>query len=118
MRYSITHAGVPIGTVDLVVDGGRGDGVVSVLPAYDAIKSLVERATKVLADVRDQSRGARDARRAHFRESAALTRHLELHDENGVLVAADYVVLHDEPGAEPQLHAIGMRGHSADSSTG
>jgi len=110
MRYSIIHHGVPIGTVDLKVDGGRANGVVSMLPAYSAIRALVQRATRAVADVRKNSRQARANRREQFREAAELTRHLELLDEQGQHVDTDYIVLHDESDEEPPvLTAIGVR---------
>ena len=110
MRYSITHHGVPIGTVDLKVDGGRADGVVSILPAYAAIRALVQRATKAVADVRNHSRTARANRREQFREAAELTRELELVDDTGHRVDTDYIVLHDESDDDPPvLTAIGVR---------
>lgn len=113
MRYSITHHGVPIGTVDLTVDGGRGDGVVTVLPAYKAIRALVQRATQAVTDVRNHSRTARLNRRERFREAAELTRELALQDEHGQVVETDYIVLRDESDAEPPvLTAIGVHNTS------
>ena len=109
MRYLITHHGVPIGTVDLDLRGGRTDGPVSVLPAYQTIKALVQRVTKALHDVRSRTRGARTDRRERFREAAELTRELELRDEQGQPVVTDYLVLNDEGSEPPMLTAIGMR---------
>lgn len=111
MHCSVTHHGVPIGTVELHLEGGRADGVVDVLPAYDAVRPVVRRASQVIADVRNDSAAARVDRRARFREAAELTRQLELRDDEGHVVAADYIILHDEAGAEsPTLTAIGVQG--------
>jgi len=109
MRFSITHHGVPIGTVDLTVDGGRAEGEVTVLPAYAAIRAVVQRATQAVADVRNHSRSARIDRRERFREAAELTRELALRDEDGHPVASDYIVLNDASDSEPPvLTAIGV----------
>ena len=109
MRFSLTHQGVPIGSVDLALDGGQVEGVVEVLPAYEAVRAIAQRATKALLEVRDRSREARAERREGFREGAELARALELRDAHGDRVPADYVVLHDEPGRDaPLLKVIGV----------
>jgi hypothetical protein len=110
MRLSLSHHGIPVGTVDVTIENGRAGGLVSVLPAYQAIRALVQRATQAVADVRENSKSARRDRRERFREAATLTRELALHDEAGHSVVADYIVLHDEADtASPMLTAIGIR---------
>ncbi len=110
MRCLVTHHGITIGTVDLTLDGARADGVVTILPAYRAIREMVQRATRAVSEVRNHSRTARADRRQRFREAAELTRDLELRDEHGQRVAAVYLVLHDESDAEPPvLTAIGLQ---------
>ncbi len=110
MRYSIIHHGVAVGTVELAVEGGKAKGVVSVLPAYETIKTLVRRATSVVSQVRDHSKLARSDRRERFREAAELTRELALCDESGHTVPSDYIVLRDTSDEEPpMLTAMGVR---------
>lgn len=115
MRYTITHYGVPIGTVELDPSAERAMGPVSLLPAYAAIRPLVQAATDALSGVTaEPGDAAAEERAAAFGRAAALGRVLEVRDERGVAVAADYVELHDRPGAKPEVvAAVGFRGAPA-----
>jgi hypothetical protein len=115
MRFTITHHGVPIGTVELDASADRALGPVATLPAYAVVRALVQAATEALSGV-TAGPGDRAAaeRGTVFGRAASLGRALEVRDERGESVATDYVELHDRPGAEPEVAAaVGFRGAPA-----
>ncbi|HKG95772.1 MAG TPA: hypothetical protein VKA84_27930 [Gemmatimonadaceae bacterium] len=108
MRFTITHAGVPVGTVDLAPGptDGRAAGLVTRLPAYTALSPLVGAASAALwqlaaagplpVPVEWGGHGLPNAGGAAggaLGDATALGRALELRDERGELVATDYVEL-------------------------
>lgn len=111
MRYTITHQGVPIGTVELqreAEDVTAGD--VRPLPAYAALQPAIRAATRALrnlgfsgpvAEPLSAERGA-----TALEDGAVLGRALELWDERGSAVAVDFIDLTDWPGIEPEIVAF------------
>jgi len=112
MRFTITHEGVPIGTVELAPGADRVTGPVDPLPAYGAVRPLVRAASEALGAlvVGAPAPAPAAGRGAAFARAAALGRALELRDAWGGLVATDFIELLDRPGAEPPLAAfVGFR---------
>ena len=120
MRYTITHQGVPVGTVDLEPSGDVAAGSVAPLPAYDALRPVARAATVALRNLapigprppdpplfgqRDPDPAAAAAQEA-LRRGADLGRSLELRDPTGALVPADFVELTDWPGGHPEVAVL------------
>lgn len=108
--HTITHRGVPVGTVELPPSGERVTVAVTPLAGYAAIRPLVRRASRALAAVVLGAPGA-PARRPLASETAlgraaGLGRALELRDSAGALVPTDFIDLTDWPGGAPQVAAI------------
>jgi hypothetical protein len=110
MPYTITHQGVPVGSIELPRDGDRFTVAVQPLPAYSAIQPLVRQASAALANVAL----GRSANAVALQHAAALGRAVELRDSTGALVPVDFIELTDWPGSKPEVAAfIRLRGAHA-----
>src|SRR5687768_6387916 len=102
MEYTITHQGVPIGTIELPRDGERFTVAVQPLPAYRALSPLVRVASAALANVAlNQPADAVALARATSQGRA-----LELRDGTGALVPVDFIELTEWPGGTPEVAAF------------
>jgi hypothetical protein len=107
VRYTITHRGVPIGSADVELGPELVTAPVQLMPAYEGVRSIIRAATDALRELGfpgppgasdiSQSRGAALGR------AATLGRHLELRDDQGVVVAADFVELMDGVATDAEV---------------
>jgi hypothetical protein len=108
--YTITHRGVPVGTVELPPSGERVTVAVTPLSAYEAIRPLVRRASRALTAVALGTPGVPAlqplASETALGRAAELGRALELRDADGALVPTDFIDLTDWPGGAPEVAAI------------
>ncbi|HYD55170.1 MAG TPA: hypothetical protein VEA99_21215 [Gemmatimonadaceae bacterium] len=116
MRYSVVHLGVPIGVVDLPEGRWWAGGLLEPLPAYGAIRPVLERASAIAGpsaaagilalpagDAPDE-RGLSWEAAETLRRAAALE--FELRDAGGLRVAAEVVRLADPgDGKGPRVRA-------------
>jgi hypothetical protein len=112
--YTITHRGVPVGTVELPPSGERIAVAVTTLSGYEAIRPLVRRASRALSAIvlgAPVGPGPRPlASETALGHAAELGRALELRDSAGALVPTDFIDLTDWPGGAPEVAAmIGLR---------
>jgi len=112
--YTITHRGVPIGTIELPVSSERVTVAVSPLPGYEAIQPMVRQASRALSAVVLDAAGTPGLRplasEAALGRAAELGRALELRDATGALVPTDFIDLTEWPGGTPAVAAtIGLR---------
>ena len=99
---TITLRGVPIGEAAFDPAGELITVPVHTLPAYGAIRPIVRAASLALAD----AALGRDGSTPDLRAGAELGRSLELRDQSGALIAADFVDLTEWPGGNPEVAAI------------
>jgi len=109
--FTITHQGVPLGTVELDPAQQRVAAAVATLPAYEAIRPIIQAASAALRAAAvgggEADTGSRDA----LQRGAALGKDLELRDSAGELVPTDFIELAEWPGEDPEVRAwIGFRG--------
>jgi hypothetical protein len=102
MKCTVTHQGVPIGTVELPSSGDYFTVGVVPLGAYAAIQSLVRSASVALADVAL----GREANTVALQSAAALGRALELRDSSGAFVPVDFIELTEWPRGTPEIAAF------------
>ena len=112
--FTITHRGVPIGTVELNVAEERAAAAVVTLPAYEAIRPIVVAAADALRAATIGATEGNEVSRGALQQGATLGRDLELIDRNGELVPTDFIELGEWPGEDPRVRAwIGFRGVAA-----
>jgi hypothetical protein len=112
--YTLTHRGVPIGTVELPPTGERVTVAVTPLPGYDALRPLVRLASHALSGVALNAPGDPAlppvASTLALERGAELGRALELRDGAGALMPTDFIDLSEWPGGAPEVAAvIGLR---------
>ena len=101
----VAHHGVPLGRVEALrlADGDLAVGELDCLPAYDALRPTIWEASRSLWSVGFLASGADIARMSpapsEVRERAAELQ-LELIDEEGALVPADFVNIVERPFVE------------------
>jgi hypothetical protein len=122
MRYHITRHGVPIGEVDLALGADIAAGDVRPLPAYDAVRTDVQAATRALRSLGafgpiDEPHGENLERSAVIARGAALGRELDLRDAEGGAVAVDWIELLDF-GGSPASVAAWVRARTAPAHVG
>ena len=110
MRYTVSHEGVPVGTVELA-PGETVAGELAATPAYKSIQAVVRAASEVLWSQGFLATGQPAAR---IPDAAALARAqslpLELRDSSGGFVAADFVNIVERPGlGEPPVAFVRFR---------
>ena len=110
MRYTVSHQGVPVGTVELA-PGETVAGELSATPAYKSIQAVVRAASEVLWAQGFLAAGQPPTR---IPDAAALSRAqslpLELRDSRGGFVAADFVNIVERPGlGEPPVAFVRFR---------
>ena len=110
MRYTVSHQGVPVGTVELA-PGETVAGELSATPAYKSIQAVVRAASEVLWAQGFLAAGQPATR---IPDAAALSRAqslpLELRDSHGGFVAADFVNIVERPGlGEPPVAFVRFR---------
>jgi len=112
--FTITHRGVPIGTVELEAAEERAAAAVVTLPAYEAIRPIVLAAAHALRAATIGASEGNEVSRSALQQGVALGRDLELIDRNGELVPTDFIELGEWPGEDPRVRAwIGFRGVAA-----
>jgi hypothetical protein len=105
--FTITHHGVPIGLIESLPAEERITIGVQPLPGYAPLQELVRAASRALADTAlSRPTPASAPVASALRRGAELGRELELRDEAGALVPADYIELTDWPGGEPEIAAL------------
>ncbi len=109
--FTITHRGVPIGTVEMELAEERAAVSVATLPAYEAIRPIVRAASDALRAATVGPSETEIVSRRALQQGAALGRDLELIDRAGELVPTDFIELGEWPGEDPQVRAwISFRG--------
>lgn len=109
VRYTITHRGVPIGTVDAHRQKEFAAGPVTPLPGYELLRPHITAASRAMKDQGEP--GAASDPAIHDRHKVALQREqelgyeLQLQDERGEPVAVDSIWLNDL-GEGSKLSAI------------
>ena len=105
--FSITHEGVPIGRIDLDPSQRRTEAVVALLPAYDAIRPIVQATTRAL--LRASAAYVAEPHAAPLNPENHVTdlgKRLELLDTMGQLVPTDFIELRDWSVEVSQVHAL------------
>ena len=97
MRFTITHHGVPVGTVKFDPAEESVGLRVRPLPGYAAIRTIVRAMTTALRSI---TPGEGDSRvdTTALQRATELGQQLELRDEMGMLVPVDFIVLTEWPG--------------------
>jgi len=109
--FTITHQGVPIGTIELDEAEHRIAAAVAPLPAYESIRPIVRAASIALRAVAVSAEDADSRSRDALHRGAALGRDLELQSSKGELVPTDFIELVEWPGETPEVRAwVGLRG--------
>ena len=94
MRYTVTHRGVPVGTVDLEIGTTQALGSLEPAPAYEAIRPIIQDASRLGAEARTELfvlPADAEPRSRGLNPAASLVFGLE--DEHGAQVAVDVVRL-------------------------
>jgi len=112
--FTITHRGVPIGTVELDSAEDRAAVAVVILSAYEALRPIVRAASDALRAAAVGSGESDVVSRSALQQAVTLGKDLELIDRAGELVATDFIELGEWPGEDPEVRAwIGFRGVAA-----
>lgn len=114
MSFTITHNGVPVGTIELTrADTSGAEQIVCglmPLPGYAPIQPIVRAATEALRNLLPvgppaDHRTEIAAERA-LGQGAELGRALELRDPTGLLMPTDFIELSEWQGGTPEVAAL------------
>ncbi len=109
--FTITHRGVPIGTVELDSAEERAAVAVVILPAYEALHPIVRAASDALRAAAVRPGESDIVSRSALQQGVTLGKDLELIDRAGELVPTDFIELGEWPGEDPEVRAwISFRG--------
>ena len=114
MLFTITHNGVPVGTLELTrADTSAAEQLVCAvmpLPGYSPLQPIVRAASAALRNLMPAGppadRGTELSAERALNRGAELGRALELRDVTGLLVPTDFVELSEWPGGNPEVAAL------------
>ncbi|HJU69012.1 MAG TPA: hypothetical protein VJ650_12310 [Gemmatimonadaceae bacterium] len=114
MLFTITHNGVPVGTVELTrADTSAAEQIacaVLPLPGYAPIQPVVRAASVALRNLLPAGPaadpGTQAAAERALGRGAELGRALELRDPTGLLVPTDFIELSEWQGGNPEVAAL------------
>jgi hypothetical protein len=112
--FTITHQGVPIGTVELArADTSGAEQIacaVFALPGYAPIQPIVRAASEALRNLLPvgppADLGTTLAAERALSRAAELGRVLELRDATGLLIPTDFIELSEWRGGNPEVAAL------------
>jgi hypothetical protein len=112
--FTITHTGVPVGTVELTrADTSAAEQIacaVMPLPGYSPIQPIVRAASEALRNLLPTGPPADRGTELHAERAlgrgAELGRTLELRDATGLLVPTDFIELSEWRGGNPEIAAL------------
>ena len=104
MRFTITHNGVPVGTVEFNPAEESVGIPVRPLSGYAGVREIVRAMTNTLLSI-SSGKGNLPVAAAALKRGTELKQQLELQDEMGVLVPVDFIVLTEWPGLMPTVVA-------------
>lgn len=120
LNCTISHRGVPIGTVDLRTTVDLVTAEFTPFAAFDAWRDLAAAVGQALRDAglfgRDaapESALAPGRRSAALDEGASWGRDLELRNESGALVPTTFIEVAEVPGEVPTLYVAWIGFHTA-----
>lgn len=119
MRFTITHTGVPVGTVELEPQPAVVAGPVEPLGAYAALRPLVSAASAALQHLGFPAAAGEPGTpipppSVALGRAAALGRELELRDRDGALIPTEFVELVEVADVPTRLVAlVGFRAATA-----